>query len=236
MGPGRGISSGMIRSGVLAIVAVAIAAPRLTAQDVHARVGAGPVVARPLGALDQYLSSAYGAGAFVELGPADRVLVLKIDASFIRFAPTTSPRPFRGLQPVFITTGSQIFAVIAGPELRVGLGRVRLTATAGGGIASSTNTGAVAGIGTADRFSGATTFGDLTLAYAGGAGLGLEVGGGAAPVWLDLSTRYVGTGPTRWVREGNLPVGYVSGVYLKPTQSPTRLVAFQLSVSVGVPR
>jgi hypothetical protein len=232
----RRIPSGMIRRGVVAALAAAMAASPLTGQEVRTRVGAGPVFARPLGSLEHYMSSAYGAGGFVEFGPAARALALRIDGSYVRFAPTTSARPFRGPQPVFITTGSQIFLVVGGPELRVGLGRVRLTATAGGGIASSTNTGAVTGIAAPDRFSGATTFGDLTLAYAGGAGLGLEVHGGAAPVWLDLATRYVGTGPTRWVREGNLPVGYVSGVYLKPTKSPTRLVAFQLSVSVGVPR
>ena len=170
----------------------------------------------------------------MELGRAAQALAIRIDGSFLRFAPTTSARPYRGGQPVFITTGTQIFTVLAGPELRVGLGRVRLSAAAGGGIASSTNTGAVTGIAAPDRFSGATTFGDLTLAFSGGAGLGLRLGSGGAPVWLDLSTRYLGTGPTRWVREGNIPVGYVSGVYLKPTKSPTALVEYQLSVSVGV--
>jgi len=226
----------MIRYGVLVALAATLAARPLVAQDARTRIGVGPVVARPLGSLGQYLSSAYGAGGFVEFGPADRALVLRIDASFVRFPQRTSARPFRGVQPVFITTGSQIFAAVAGPELRAGLGRVRVSVSAGGGFASSTNTGAVTGIAAPDRFSGATTFGDLTLAYTGAAGLGVALREGAAPVWLDLSTRYVGTGPTRWVREGNIPVGYVSGVYLKPTQSPTRLVAFQLSVSVGVPR
>ena len=143
-------------------------------------------------------------------------------------------RQASGPEPVFITTGSEIFTVIAGPELRVGLGRLRLAATAGGGIVSSTNPGAVTGIAAPDRFSGATTFGDLTLAYAGRAGLGLRLGSGVTPVWLDLSTRYLGTGSTRWVREGNIPVGYVSGVYLKPTRSPTELVEYQLAVSIGV--
>jgi hypothetical protein len=212
------------------------AAAPLAGQGGHVHLGAGPVLAHPTGSLDRYLSNAYGAGGFVEFGPAARALALRIDGDFVRFAPTTSARPYRGLQPVFITTGSQLFTAVAGPALRVRLGRVRLSATVGGGIASCTNTGAVTGIATADRFSGATSFGDLTLAYAGGAGLGIQVGGGAAPVWLDLSTRYVGTGPTRWVREGNIPVGYISGVYLKPTWSPATLIAYQLSVSVGIPR
>lgn len=238
--PGRRIryvmSHTMNRLGVLAALAAAMTATPLAAQDGQLRVGAGPVLGRPVGSLDPYLASGYGAAGFVEFGPASRVLALRVDAGFLRFAPTTSARPYRGLQPVFITTGSQLFTVVAGPVLRVGLGRLRLSATAGGGFASSTNTGAVTGIATPERFSGATTFGDLTLAYAAGGGLGVRVGRGAAPVWLDLSTRYVGTGPTRWVREGNIPVGYVSGVYLKPTNSPTTMVVYQLSVAVGVTR
>jgi hypothetical protein len=232
----RRIPSGMIRRGVVAALAAAMAASPLAAQEARTQFGVGPMFARPLGSLGQYMASAYGAGGFVQFGSASQALVVRVDGDFVRFAPTTSARPFRGLEPVFITTGSQIFTVLAGPELRLGIGRVRLTATAGGGIASSTNTGAVSGIASPDRFSGATTFGDLTLAYAGGAGIGLRLGGVAMPVWLDFSTRYMGTGPTRWVREGNIPVGYISGVYLKPTKSPTSLVAYQLSVSVGVSR
>ena len=53
-------------------------------------------------------------------------------------------------------------------------------------------------------------------------------------MWLDPSTRRLGTEPTRWVREGNIPVGYVFGVSLTPTTSPTALVEYQFSVSVGV--
>jgi len=226
----------MIRRGVVVTLAAAMAGSPLAGQEARIHVGAGPVYAQPTGSLGRYLSGAHGAGGFVEFGPATRALVLRLDGSFLRFAPTTSARPYRGAQPVFITTGSQILTAVAGPELRVGMGRLRLSVTAGGGIASYTNTGAVTGIAAPDRFSGATTFGDLTLAYTGGAGVGLRLGGGASPVWLDLSTRYMGTGPTRWVREGNIPVGYISGVYLKPTNSPTTLVAYQLSVSVGVPR
>jgi hypothetical protein len=226
----------MIRRGVLAALAAAMAASPLAGQEARTHVGAGPVYAQPTGSLGRYLGNAYGIGGFVELGRPAGVLSLRIDGSFLRFAANTSARPYLLMQPVFITTGSQIFTAVAGPELRIGIGRLRLSATAGAGIASSTNTGAVTGIATPDRFSGATSFGDLTLAYAGGAGLGLQLGGGASPVWLDLSTRYVGTGPTRWVREGNIPVGYISGVYLKPTWSQATLIAYQLSVSVGVPR
>lgn len=233
-GTGHRIPSRMLRREVVAILAATLAASPLAAQSPRTSVGAGPVFARPLGSLGDYLANGYGAGGFVELGRASQALAIRIDGGFLRFAPTTSARPYRGTQPVFITTGSQIFTVVAGPELRVGVGRWRVAATAGGGIASFTNTGAVTGIAAPDRFSGATTFGDLTLAYAGGAGLGLRLGGGGTPVWLDLSTRYLGTGSTRWVREGNIPVGYVSGVYLKPTKSPTALVEYQLSVSVGV--
>jgi len=232
----RRVPPRVIRACAFLVGALVVAASAVTAQGPRVHVGAGPIYVQPTGSLGRYVSGAHGLGGFAEFGPSTGALNLRVDGDFLRFAPNTSARPFRGSQPVFITTGSQIFTVTAGPEVRVGLGRLRMSAIAGGGFVSSTNTGAVTGIATPDRFSGATTFGDLTLAYAGGAGLGLRVGGGATPVWLDVSTRYVGTAPTRWVREGNLPVGYISGVYLQPTKSPTTLVAYQVSVSVGVPR
>jgi len=226
----------VVRRSVLVPAAAALLAGPAAAQEGRLLVGAGPLYARATGSLERYVAGAAGVSGFVAFGPAARTARLRIDADFLRFAPTTASRPYRGLQPVDITTGSQIFTAVAGPELGVPVGPVRLAATAGVGLATSTNTGAVTGIATPDRFSGATTFGDLTLAYAGGGSLGLELRGGRTPVWLDLSARYLGTGPTRWVREGNLPVGYISGVYLKPTRSPTTLVAYGVAVSVGVPR
>jgi hypothetical protein len=226
----------VLRPPALGLAAAALLAGSVSAQETRLLVGAGPGYARATGSLAQYMRGAWGLGGYVAFGPAARTASLRIDADFLRFTPTTAGRPYRGLQPVFITSGSQIFTAVAGPELRLPLGRVRLSATAGAGFATSTNTGAVTGIATPERFSGATTFGDLTLAYAGGGGLGMALGGERMPVWLDLSARYLGTGPTRWVREGNIPVGYISGVYLKPTRSPTTLVAYRIAVSVGVPR
>ena len=208
----------------------------LAAQTGGVHFGAGPVAAWPTGSLGTYLGTGYGGGGFVEFAPA-RPLHLRLDGTFVRCAPTTASRPFRGLQPVQITTGTEVFTALAGPELRLSRGGLRVAASAGAGFASATNTGAVTGIATPDRFSGATTFGDLTWAYAAGGSAGIRVsgGGGAAPVWLDLSGRFVGTGRTRWVRETNIPVGYVSGVYLKPTLSPLTMITGLLSVSLALP-
>ena len=230
----RRLPSAVIRSSIVALVAAVAWTGSAAAQQPRVQVGAGPAYAQPTGSLRSYLAGAYGAGAFVAFGREDRALRLRIDADFLRFAPTTASRPYRALQPVSITTGSQLFTALAGPELWLPAGRLRLTAAAGAGFATSTNTGAVTGIAAPDRFSGATTFGDFTLAYAAGGGVGVRLGDGSAPVWLDLSTRYTSTGPTRWVREGNIPVGYISGVYLKATRSPTTMMSFRLAVSVGV--
>jgi hypothetical protein len=221
------------------ILGLGLAAPLVRAASAQAPrvlVGAGPAVGRATRSLGQYMGGGWGAGGFVAFGSAAGPVRLRVDADYVRFAPTTAARPYRAALPVFITSGSQLFAATAGPEVRVPLGRVRVSAGAGAGFVASTNTGAVSGIGTDARFSGATAFSDLTLAYAGGGGLGLDLGGERTPVWLDLSARYLGTGPTRWVREGNIPVGYISGVYLKPTRSPTTVVVYRLAVSVGVPR
>jgi len=222
--------------GILGLALAAPLARAVSAQEPRVMVGAGPVYGRATGSLSPYVGGAWGAGGFVAFGPAQRMARLRIDADYVRFVPATAARPYRAALPVFITSGSQVFAATAGPEVRLPLGRVRVSAGAGAGFAASTNTGAVSGIGTDARFSGATAFSDLTLAYAGGGGVGLDLGGGRTSVWLDLSARYLGTGPTRWVREGNIPVGYISGVYLKPTRSPTTLVVYRLAVSVGVPR
>jgi len=226
----------MIRSTALWIALGAVAAGAASAQEPRVEVGAGPVYARPTGSLGRYLSGTPGLGGFVVLGSGRRAVGWRLDGTFLHFSPNTADRPFRGPQPISITTGSQLFAATGGPELRLRLGRLRLSAGAGAGLATSTNTGAVTGIAAQPRFSGASTFDAVTFAYTARAGVGVIVGGRALPLRLELSTRYLNAGPTRWVREGNLPVGYISGVYVKPTTSPTTLLVYQLSVSVGVSR
>jgi len=217
----------------LALAAVAAGMPVRAQSSLH--VGAGPSFAWPTGSLSRYLGTGYGVGALLQFAP-NRSLHLRADAAFLRFAPTTASRPFRRGQPVDITTGSQVLMAVAGPEAGFALGRVRISARVAAGFATSTNTGAVTGIAAADRFSGATTFQDLTLAYQAGGAVGVRLGDGIAPVWLDLGTEFTGTGPSRWVREGNLPVGTISGVYLKPTMSPTTMIGARLALTVGIPR
>jgi hypothetical protein len=221
------------RIAFLVATMAALSQASLGAQEPRVHVGAGAVYARPAGSLGSYIGDAYGAGGWVELGGRGRRLSVRLDADYLHFAPTIRAFPHRGTTPAVIATGSRIFLFTAGPQVQARLRRVRLAAAAGAGFARLTTTGSVS-LGSLAGLNRSTTFDDLTYAFSGTGGVAVCLGGPGAPLWLALAARYTRIGPSRWVREGNLPVGTISGVYLNPTWSTSAQWIYRLGLSLGV--
>ncbi len=219
---------------ILAAAFAAAPGPSAAAQESRTHIGAGPVYVQATGSLANYLAGGYGLGAFVIVGPESRPLKLRIDAEYLWFPSTTRNRPYTLTTPAIITTGSGIFTAAAGPRLRIELGRVQLSAALGAGIARLSNTGSVS-LGIGSNVNRATTFSNLTYALSAGPEASLRLGNGA-PVRLALSARYLFIGSSPWLREGNLPVGIISGAYLNPTWSVAAMWVYRLSITVPVAR
>ncbi len=222
----------MARSGILLAILTILAGP-LGGQEPGLHVGAGAEYARPSGSLGWYVGDGYGAGAHAVLRGHGRRVGLRLGADYVRFPATTRARPYLVSSPALIATGSGIFTATAGPLVHVTAGRVRASVAAGAGFARVTTTGSVS-VGSLPRLNRSTSFDDLTYAVAGDGAVAMCLHRAPAPLWLELSARYVRLGPSRWVREGNLPVGTISGVYLNPTWSTSAQWIYRASFVLGV--
>jgi hypothetical protein len=218
---------------LLAAALAAPFAPPALAQPARFHLGVGPAYTYPAGSLRRYLAGGYGVGAHLILGPDRRALRFRVEADFLWYPVATRSRPYRLGSPAIIGTGSSILTAIGGPRIGLTMGRVRLAAGAGAGIARLTNTGSVS-VGTLPGLNRSTSFDDLTYAASGGGGAAFRLAGGRTPVWLDLSARYLWIGPSRWLREGNLPAGTISGVYLYPTWSVAAIWVYRAAIAVGL--
>jgi hypothetical protein len=195
----------------------------------------GPLYAQARGTLATYLSGGYGFGARIHAAPAGSSLGLRVDGEFLTFGEQTRMLPYNGSGPdIAITTGSRIFLATAGPELRREWHRLGFAVGAGAGMAYFSNTGAVDGWGDPDRFQRANSYGHVTWALRGGAGANLRLGRSPRSARLEFGAQVVQAGASPYLREYNLPVGVISGIYLYPTPFRPSFVVCSVGVSAGV--
>lgn len=224
----------MKRPWLASLLAAVLAAPAVRAQAPRVHLGAGPSYARAAGMLDRYVSEGVGGGAWLVLNPR-RVVSVRLDADYLHFAPAVRTFPRSVGSPAVISTGSGMLIACAGPRVRGRVGSLELSAAGGAGFARLTTTGS-ASVGPYPGLNRSTSFDDLTYAATAGGAVAVALGHQPSRLWLDLSARYLWIGPARWLREGNLPAGTISGVYLNPTWSTAALWVFRLSVGVGLQR
>ncbi len=231
----RGVRSMTSPRWLTPLIVAMVAARAAAAQETLVDLSAGPLYARPSAALAWYVGTGYGAGAHVTITSSRRLASFRIEADYLRYPATTRSRPFRLGSPAIITTGSGMFLATAGPRLSVPLGSARLEVGGGAGLARLTNTGSVS-LGSLPGLNRSTSFDDLTCAAAWGASSAVRVAGEATPVWLEASARRLWVCRARWLREGNLPTGTISGAYLNPTWSAASMWVYRLSVGVELAR
>jgi hypothetical protein len=199
------------------LVPLVFAAAPLAAQQPplwRVSAGLGPGYAHAVGTMATYLAGAGGFAAHLVVGRGGP-WSLRADAGLITFAQQVVERPLNtgGGPAVLIGTGSRIALLTAGPSFAVGGGRLALVAHAAAGVAQFNNTGALDLGGDPQRFRRSDVYGTLTWSVTGGASLRYAVSDASA---LELSGRLIHTGAAPYLREGNLPVGVISGVYLYP--------------------
>jgi hypothetical protein len=219
----------------IGLLAAGGATAPLTAQS---RVGFSVGVERvvPVGTLGSYVGPGVGVGAAVRVPLGRSAFALSVDADYFDAGPTTDTRRWGGATSpysVTIATGTRVFALGAGPEADVERGPLRLGVKAGAGVAHVSNTSAVSGLYDLDPFARATAHSSVTWMLAAGADARVRVAGSRTPVRLELSLRWLGTGPTGIVREDHLLVGQISGAYLYPTPTETRFLVARAGVAIG---
>ncbi len=162
---------------------------------------------------------------------AGGALVLAGDAEYLRFGDHTVEKPYNGTGPaVAITSAADILLIGAGPGLALRKGRVDAAVQAGAGVAYTHASGRTT-IGTSPQNDRANTYTTLTWQVQGGAALGLRLGASPEAARLELSGRVVHAGETDFLREYNLPVGVISGLYINPTPYAPTFAVLALTVT-----
>ena len=181
------------------------------------RVGIGVAAASAMGTMDTYYDGARGL-SFSLRSDARHALRVRGDVDLVNFADATVERPYNGNGPtIAITSGAEVLLVGAGAELGHTLGRLEGALRAGAGGAYFHTSAATDSLGTNPNNQRANTYTTLTWQVQGGATLGFRLGAAALAPRLEVSARVVHAGVTKFLREYNLPVGVISGLYAKPT-------------------
>lgn len=185
-------------------------AASVTAQT---RWSGGPLLrgAWATGTMGRYLGGGYGFG--IALRPASHPIVL--EASLTRFGTRTVTRYYEGksFTPVDIASSARFALVAAGPEFRLPVGFARLRISVQGGAAHALATGSTILPGDSAQVQRSGTYTTLTWAAMGRAALVKRLG--TAELAFDAGV--VQLGRTKFLREYNLPIGVISGIYLYPT-------------------
>jgi hypothetical protein len=202
-----------------------------TAQDQRLALVGRAELARATESFGRYLGSGYG----FSVGVVGRrgIATLALDAQYLRFPPASRARPL-GSATVTITTGLRAIVLSAGPGLWLSRGRMSVGAGLAGGIARTTATSDVGGLGDPDRLSRGVVNNDLTWMASGTFGTAVRLARGSRPVTLEFGLGWATTGDLRLVREENLPIGVISGVYLPPTPTAGSWLTARLGLSVGL--
>jgi hypothetical protein len=216
---------------VLALARAALAQEAATAEPLPLRVGFGVAGATAMGTMDTYYANARGLSFSLRSSKAGLVR-LRGDVDLVNFADETVTRPYNGTGPsIAITSGAEVMLLGAGAEVGHALGRFEGSLRAGAGGAYFHTSAATDSLGTSPQNQRANTYTTLTWQVQGGATIGLRLGPAAFAPRIELSARVVHAGETKFLREYNLPIGVISGLYAKPTPYAPTFALLTLGVT-----
>jgi hypothetical protein len=230
-----------MRPRALVPVLVLLAAPALRAQDAAPpsprprewtwQGGGGIRYTVPMSTMSEYFVPGRGVAVAMRAGRPGTPWRLAADAEYLRFGDHTVYKPYNGTGPaVAITSAADILVLGAGPGLALRGGRLDAGLTVGVGVAYTHASGRTA-IGTSPQNDRGNTYTTLTWQVQGGAALGCRLGSSPTAARLELSGRVVHAGETDFLREYNLPVGVISGLYINPTPYAPTFAVFALTVT-----
>jgi hypothetical protein len=223
------------------ILAFLAATPALRAQDAvpsspgrrgwRWQGGGGVRYTVPMSTMSEYFVPGRGIAVSMRAAREGSPFVLTGDAEYLHFGDHTASKPYNGTGPaVAITSAADILLIGAGPGLVLRKGRFHAGVQAGAGVAYTHAAGRTAS-GTSPQNDRANTYTTLTWQVQGGAALGVRLGGSPGAARLELSGRVVHAGETDFLREYNLPVGVISGLYINPTPYAPTFAVFALTVT-----
>jgi len=196
--------------------------------------GGGVRYAVPMSTMSGYFGGGHGIAASLRASRAGSVLRLAADAEYLHFPEYTVYRPYNGAGPaVEITSAADIMILGVGPALALRKGRFDAGVNVGAGGAY-THSSARTHIGTSPQNDRANTYTTFTWQVQGGAAVGYRLGVQPTAPRLELSGRVVHAGATDFLREYNLPVGVISGLYAKPTPYEPTFAVFALSLTAAL--
>lgn len=201
----------------------------------QASAGGGLRYGAPAGTMGDYLGPARGLGATMRAVRAGSALRFAGDVEVLNFAQRTVTRPYAGSGPdIDITSSAEVLLLGAGPELGFGAGRFDFAVQAGLGGAYVHAAGQTSGLGTSPQNERGNTFTTFTWQVQGGVALGYRLGSGTRAPRAALAGRVVQAGTTDFLREYNLPIGVISGLYPNPTPYAPRFVVLALTVTAAI--
>jgi hypothetical protein len=230
----------MMLRGVKILFASIAFATALRAQEAAAprawswQGGGGVRYAVPMSTMSGYFGAGHGIAGSLRASRASSALRLAADAEYLHFPEYTVYRPYNGTGPaVAITSAADILLLGFGPALTLRKGHFDLGANIGAGGAY-THSSARTHIGTSPQNDRGNTYTTFTWQVQGGAALGYRLAATPAAPRLELSGRVVHAGETDFLREYNLPVGVISGLYAKPTPYEPTFAVFAVTLTAGL--
>jgi hypothetical protein len=202
--------------------------------------GGDLIIAVPVGPFSEVVGGGVGLGLHggFPIGTAGSPLSIRGDLGFINYGNETIAicvtQPCRVTGD--LTTSNNILFLGIGPELELGSGGVRGYLHGGLGFAYFATTSSVSGSGNqGEPFASSTNQDDLTLAFLGGGGLLIQIGGTATnPVFLDLGGRYHHNGEAEYLRKGDIQDRPDGSVVIRPRRSETNLWSIRVGVRVAL--
>jgi hypothetical protein len=199
--------------------------------------GGDLILAAPVGPFAEVVGGGVGLGFHAGVS-ARGPLSLRADLGFINYGNETIAicvtQPCRVTGD--LTTSNNILFMGIGPELTVGSGGFQGYLNGSLGFAYFATTSSVSGSGNqGEPFASSTNQDDLTLAFLGGGGLLIKVGGSpTSPVLLDIGARYHHNGEAEYLRKGDIQDRPDGSVVIRPRRSETNLWSFRIGVRVSL--
>ncbi len=201
-------------------------------------VGVSATAAIPVGAFREFVDAGFGINGFLVWNVERHgILGVRLDGYGLIYGRETVRQPLsqtiRRIE-VDVTTENTIAGLAIGPQLSVGLDRLRPYVYGGIGFSYFATTSSVRVTDIDSAFASTTHFDDITFAVSGGGGLLVTLSRGKHPISLDLSADYVRNGRVRYLREGGIAEASDGSLTIEPIESETNLILLKVGVAVGI--
>lgn len=196
-------------------------------------------ISQPKGDFADNTGTGWGLGIYA-LGGLDEnnIINLRGDFSFVNYANTRRRIPFSGtggLISLDLKTSSNIFTVVAGPQLLGPTGTFSPYATLLGGFSVFVTESTIEGSNYSDQpFASSTNSSDFVWSYGGAVGAYLRVSGGATPVRLDFGARFLRHDDVHYLNDQRVREAFDNDRPPVPLQGRADLVQWYLGVNIGM--